>query len=216
MLGWLLPLAVLIIVACSGGASFEGQTLESPDRAPLFTLSDQFGEPIGLSGLAGKVVVLTFLYTHCPDICPLTAETLLRAHKLLEHQAEEVEFVAVTVDPQRDTIRRVYEYSEQKGMLHRWHYLIGTQEELKSIWRAYWLDPRKDDQSLQHDDGGEPSTSDGSKAYAGTETPAYLIGHTAPVFLIDRRGYRRVLFTDLPTDPLPLVRDVRLLLKEDS
>ena len=155
--------------------------------------------------------MLTFLYTSCPDVCPLTTETLRRTHLLLGDDASRVRMVAISVDPDRDSMERVYEYSDEKDMLDKWHFLVGSEEELEPVWTAYWLDPIHGDRA--HDDIGEEAVA-GESDTAGEPAPqGYLVSHTAPVFLIDREGYRRVVFTSLSLDPQPLVHDIRLLLR---
>ena len=223
-----LVLLLLILSSCSGGGSFRGTVLDPGDAAPPFRLHDQFGDSVALSDLSGKVVVLAFLYTHCPDVCPITAEALRRAQTLLGDDAREAEFVAITVDPQRDSVERANQYSQEMDMLNRWRFLVGSQEQLAPIWKSYWLDPIRD--LPTH---GEDPHAGGNDAEAATgkletlnalvESPApsaveasvegYLVSHTAPVFLIDRQGNRRVLFTNLSLDPQPLVHDIRLLIK---
>ena len=221
-------LLLMIAMACSGRASFQGTVLDPADAAPLFQLQDQFGAPVGLSDLAGKVVVLTFLYTYCPDVCPIVTETLRRTRERLGDDADQVEFVAITVDPQRDSAERAYQYSEEKGMLDRWRFLVGREEELTPIWRAYWLAPvrsvpshQKDSvgpPTLRHDDSHDAEVAgtelkSGADGIPGPVADGYLVSHMAPVFLIDRQGYRRILFTNLSLDPRPLVHDIRLIMK---
>ena len=182
--------------------------------APDFQLRDQFGETLSLSGLGGKVVVLTFLYTYCPDVCPVTTETLRQAHQLLGDAAAGVEIVAVTVDPERDTVDRVHEYSEQKGMLDRWRFLVGQREQVTAVWRDYWLDPlQKGGAGVLDHDTGQPAQDGGDLRGTTDSVESYLVDHTAPVFLIDAAGFRRVVFTSLSLDPEPLVHDIRLLLR---
>ena len=216
-------LAVLLAAgaACSGSNDFHGTALSPADAAPPFDLLDHFGEPIALSDLAGKVVVLTFLYTSCPDVCPITTESLRRTHELLGNDTGEVEFVAITVDPQRDSVERAYQYSEEKDMLGRWHFLVGDEERLVPIWQAYWLDPVPELSAGGNaaDDHGHEEGELGTKLDAGSgPSPGeadngYLVSHVAPVFLIDRDGRRRVVFTNLSLDPQPLLHDIRLLIK---
>ena len=212
-----LGLLLFIAVACSGSASFQGTDLGPGDVAPPFRLQDQFGGSVGLSDLAGKVVVLTFLYTHCPDVCPIMSETLRRAHLILGDDASQMEMVAISLDPQRDSVERAYQYSQERDMLNRWRFLVGSEEQLTPIWRSYWLDPVRDVPALQDDslddnhDEGSAGTTLGAGATPRHPVGDYLVTHSAPVFLIDRQGYRRVLFTDLSLDPQPLVHDIRLL-----
>ena len=220
----LLTALAAIAIACSGSASFVGTELDLHDPAPQFRLNDQFGEPLELSALTGKVVVLTFLYTSCPDVCPIVTETLRRAHVLLGKESEETQFLAVSVDPDRDSTERAFEYSQRMGMQDKWRFLVGNQEQLATVWQDYWLDPIRSTTGQQ--DNPEHDASDGTigngeseKRISATDSltaNSVLIGHTAPIFLIDRQGLRRVIFTSLSMDPQQLVHDIRLLLKQSS
>ena len=212
--------AILLAVACSKPPSFEGTVLKPPSPAPDFTLQDQFGTSFSLSNLKGKTVVLTFLYTNCPDICPLTAESLHRAYEQLGEDTSKIEFVAVSVDPQRDSVEQAYTYSEEKGMLHKWRFLVGSEEDLASVWAAYYVGPLRND-PIDGTSDHDGSNSD-TKASEGTNSVdtfreaverEYDISHQAPVYLIDREGNRRVIITSLLLDPSPLVHDIRVLLK---
>ena len=185
-------LLVITVAACSGATAFQGTTL-NPDPAPPFRLQDQYGEHAALSDMSGKVVALTFLYTHCPDVCPIVTETLRRAYILLGDDASRVEFIAISVDPERDTVDRAYSYSQEREMLDKWRYLVGDRGELAPIWKAYWLDPVQDSSPPQQDahGDGQDSPPDGNTGQGGPASPeanSYLITHTTPVFLIDGDG----------------------------
>ena len=74
-----LPLVLTLLLVAAGAAragGFEGPTIANPVRVPDFALHDQHGAVVRLSAERGNVVLLTFLYTHCPDLCPLTAVRL--------------------------------------------------------------------------------------------------------------------------------------------
>ena len=135
--------ALLLATACSQAtsqaASFEGTELDPVRAATGFQLHDQFENRVSFSDLVGKVVILTFLYTNCPDICPVITETLKRAHTQLGDDADEVRMVAVSVDPERDTVEQAHRYSERSGMLDTWAFLVGTEDELTPIWSAYYI-----------------------------------------------------------------------------
>lgn len=217
----IVPVLLFIVAsACSGDASFQGTVLER-DVAPAFQLTDQFGQTVGLEDTSGKVVALTFLYTSCPDVCPIVTANLRRAHLLLGEDANQVEFLAISVDPKRDSVQEAFDYSQEKDMLDKWRFLVGDEEELLPIWLAYWLAPVVGDTD-SHDDSeqgaghGEADQSAGaSKGAASTVADGgYLVSHTAPIFLIDREGYRRVLFTNLSLEPKALAHDIRLLVNE--
>ena len=204
--------ALLLATACSQTAAFEGTELDPVRAATGFQLHDQFENRVSLSDLAGKVVLLTFLYTNCPDICPVITETLKRAHEQLGDAAEEVRMVAVSVDPARDTAEQAHRYSERSGMLERWAFLVGEKEELAPIWSAYYIAAQR--QGLEERGGPLDRLANEADSHtdADREELGYLVTHSSAAYLIDRQGRLRVLFTELSLDPEPLLHDIRLLL----
>ena len=209
-------LAAAMLAGCSQtAASFMGTELTARDPAPEFTLLDQFGEETSLRDKLGKVVALTFLYTNCPDICPLTAHSLAKAHEALGEDAAKVSIIAISVDPARDTPQQVYAYSQQRNMLDKWSFLTGSEEELSALWEAYYLSvERTDDSSGAIESLGTDLARESLASSEGlSEKAAYLVTHSAPVYLIDQDGTMRSVITDLTLDPEPLVHDIRLLLK---
>ena len=219
LLVWVVVGAALLALAASACLSTDpmmGTVLKSSDPAPSFELRDQFNRPVTLADHRGDVVLLTFLYTYCPDICPIVTSHLREIDRKLGDDASQVALVAVSVDPRRDTVERAHAYSEEWGMLDRWAFLVGDDEELAPIWKAYYLSPSIDDHAGS--DGGEiteqvESAQRGSVGGLHNETAnKYTVTHSAPVYLIDRQGLMRVLFT-LPFDPDAVVHDIRLLLK---
>ena len=210
-------LTATMLAGCSQTvASFMGTELTAREPAPGFTLIDQFGEETSLSDKQGMVVALTFLYTNCPDTCPLTAHSLAKAHEALGEDAARVSILAISVDPNRDTPQQVRAYSQQRNMLDKWSFLTGSEQELSAIWKAYYLEVKQTD-----DSGGGAIESLGTdlarEALVSneglSEKAAYLVTHSAPVYLIDQEGRMRSVITDLTLDPGPLVHDIRLLLK---
>jgi len=200
MLAGLIGLTALIVAAMALSVAardtppaFIGTDMGG-DPAPNFALANQFGDKIKLSEQRGKVVVLTFLYTHCPDVCPLTAARLRQVHAQLGADAADVTFLAVSVDPEGDTALAATEFSERFGMLERWSYLIGTREELEPIWKAYYVGVLPDTDHAEHAD---------------------QVMHNAPIYLIDRDGRRRVVHTTGgATDAIidEVLHDIRQLL----
>lgn len=180
----------------SGEAGFFGTPLDPPREARDFTLTDQFGEPVSLGDLRGRVVVLTFLYTSCKDVCPLVASRLHEAYDLLGDEVGQVAFLAVTVDPERDTREAVYRYSQRRGMLDRWHFLVGSRAELDPIWEHYWA--------------GTPVRLSGTAD--GSEDKDYTVNHAAPVHVLDREGRVRVAYGS-QFAPAELASDVERLLR---
>ena len=95
----------------------------NPYPAPDFTPTNQFGERVTLSDFRGKVVVLSFLYTSCPTVCPVITTKFADAAKSLK--SKEATFVAITVDLEMDTPERTRKYIEDKGLQGKMYYLTG-------------------------------------------------------------------------------------------
>ena len=158
--------------------------------APNFRLIDQFGRPVSLAQFKGKPVVLTFLYTHCPDQCPLTAEKLHAVMLSLGSDAQRVGVVAVSTDPRRDTTAAALNFSQVHRMQNYWHYLLGTESELSPVWSSYSVYAAP-----------TPTSTGGS------------VAHTTAVYVIDKQGRERVFFgSDFTSEQL--TKDLQILLKE--
>ncbi|MBM3935228.1 MAG: SCO family protein [SAR202 cluster bacterium] len=207
-----LAILLLILAACGGGApeSFKGTVLSPQFPAAAFELTDQHGDIVSMAGLKGNVVALTFLYTSCTDICPIVAGELKKVDGFLGNDAEGVEIVAVSVDPKGDTVSAAQAYTERWGMDGKWKYLVGPEEALKPVWDAYSVAPAISGTPQAPAPTPAPGSVDSLRdGIAAT----YDIVHSAPVYLIDRQGTRRVIHT-LPLDPEKVAADIRLLLRE--
>lgn len=169
----------------AGAPHFDGATLKNPAAPPDFTLRDQRGRRMHLAALRGKVVALTFLYTHCPDVCPLTAANLNAAVRLVGSGRRNVAVLAVSVDPAGDTPAAVAKFVRERALGPQFHYLTGRRTALAPIWRAYRV----------------------SAVRRGNNQ----VDHTLYTLLIDRAGKSRVLFDSLAT-PTKVAHDMRLLL----
>jgi cytochrome oxidase Cu insertion factor (SCO1/SenC/PrrC family) len=118
--------------------------------APGFTLTDQFGKRISLRSLRGKVVVLSFNDPRCTTICPLTTTALLHARTLLGPAASRIELIGVGANPEATQVKWVRAYSKAHGMLHKWHFLTGSLDELKRVWRSYYIEAAIVNGSIDH------------------------------------------------------------------
>lgn len=173
--------------------TFIGTSYDEPyPVAPEFSLTRANGELFRLSGQRGKVVLLFFGYTACPDVCPTTMAEMKQAlDRLSPDNLEQVQVVFVSVDPKRDTPERVQEYVDHFNS--SFIGLSGSEEELAKIWNAYGI------YRLE---------------VPGVSAAGYTVDHTARVTMIDRNGNMRVSFGfDTPVDDV--VHDLQLLLKKD-
>jgi protein SCO1 len=133
-----------------GGASDKGKPAASEDelagglispriQAPPIALRSYRGDEVRLSQFRGKVVLVSFLYTHCPDVCPLIAGNLKVVHDQLKDKGQNVEMLAVSTDPAGDTRRAVVKFLRSHGVLGDLDYLVGTRSELKPVWRRWHI-----------------------------------------------------------------------------
>ena len=107
--------------------------------APGFTLTDQDGRSVPLSGWRGKVVVLEFMDPHCTDICPLVSQEFVDAYHDLGRSARNVVFAAVNVNQYFNRVPDVLAYSRAHQLITipGWHFLTGQVTALQAVWRAY-------------------------------------------------------------------------------
>jgi protein SCO1/2 len=169
--------------------TFAGGELTPPRLAPPIALHDASGEPVTLAAQRRRFVLVTFLYVHCPDVCPLIAQNLNAALRRLGPRRNEVRVLAVSVDPKGDTPAAVRHYIAQRGLLPQFHYLIGTRAQLRAVWAAWHV--------LAVGSGPE------------------LVDHVAYTALVDRSGRQRVLYGS-DVKARQVVHDLRLLMKSVS
>jgi protein SCO1/2 len=115
-------------------SNYSGGEASPPQTAPELKLKNSLGEPVDLSKYKGKAVLLTFIYTHCPDVCPLIVSHLKTAQAELGAQAKNLQIVAVSTDPRGDTPKTVAAFLKAHGMTGQMQYLIGNRKELGHVW----------------------------------------------------------------------------------
>jgi len=168
-------LAVLVLTGCGSSApkiagpavtttQVGGAIIQSKPSAPPIALHDDRGRAIRLSDFRGKWVAVAFIYTHCPDVCPLIAQNLNRALA----KAHDLRVVAVSVDPKGDTPAAVRAYVAQKHLVPRFHYLIGSRAQLQPVWARYHV--------------------------AAVANGADLVDHVAYTVLVDPHGKERLIY----------------------
>ena len=175
-----------------GSGNFRGTLYAEPyPPAPDFELSRASGDAYRLSENMGKVRLLFFGYTSCPDICPTTmAELKQTLEKIGDKDSRQVQVLFVTVDPKRDTPERVQEYVNHFNSAFIG--LSGSEISLAKVWSDYGIFRLE---------------------VPGASAAGYTVDHTARITLIDRNGNLRVSFGfDTPVENI--VHDVKLVLRE--
>ena len=180
-------------VGAGEGAEFRGGALVPPRAAPDFALKTADGKEFRLRDQRDHVVALSFGYTFCPDVCPTTLAELVQVKARLGADADRLRVVFVTVDPERDTPARLQEYA--RAFTHRFTALTGPPEQLAQARKAYGVVAEK-------------------RVVPGTAA-AYLIDHSALVYVIDPQGRLRLTFPfGLSIDDM--THDIKLLLRREK
>jgi protein SCO1 len=168
-----------------------GVLLEDPEMAPGFTLTGHDGQPVSLAEMEGKIVAIFFGYTGCPDICPMTLGYMAQATEALGDDADQVEYLLVTVDPEQDDPEQLAKYvSRIEAPITG---LTGDRAELEPVWDDYDITVER----REREGGG------------------YLVDHSAQVWIIDQQG-DLVMFMPMGADGDELTAALRWLLDQES
>jgi protein SCO1 len=173
--------------SASGAAhALQGGLIVNPPVAapPLRLPSYVGGRPLSISSMRGHAVFVTFVYTHCPDICPLIVSDLAAAQRALGKRARSARFIAVTIDPRRDTPTAVRAFLAARGAIGRVQFALGSHRALAQVWKAWHV-----------------TILPGADA---------TLSHSSVVYGIDGRGMIRVMYPANFT-PAQIVHDVPLL-----
>lgn len=203
----LLALLVLVLVAggvalaTTGGSSSSGagkaaakkqsldaQGLLTPvQQAPPLQLKNYLGRPVNIDSYRGKAVLVTFLYTNCPDICPLITSNLRVAQNLMNAKTRaNTQIIAVSVDPKGDTPKAVATFLAKHEMTGKMQYLVGSAHELAKVWQAWGVGSERDANQPQ------------------------FVNHTGLVYGITGTGKRLAFYTP-EFRPAEIAHDVPLL-----
>jgi protein SCO1 len=119
---------------------FDGSLLPSGVRAPEFSLRDQNGQRVTMTEFRGRPVIVTFLYSHCKDTCPVEARLINQAVQELGSPRATV--LAFSVDPAHDTQASVHAFLRKERITAPFRWVLGTQAQLKPIWKGYAVTPQ--------------------------------------------------------------------------
>ncbi|GAB4539205.1 MAG: SCO family protein [Anaerolineales bacterium] len=171
-----IPLIIASIVILTAGVyflaphNFHGTVIQSPDPAFDFTLTSAHGD-VKLSDFRGKLVLLYFGYTFCPDVCPATLANVGQAFRKLGKAADDAQLIMISVDPERDDPQKLADY-----VAHFYPTFIGVTgstaqiDEVTSLYGIFY------------------------QKHEGTAATGYLVDHTATLLVVDREGYLKLIF----------------------
>jgi protein SCO1 len=132
-------------IAHHGTDPLQHQRLPTIGRAPDFDLTSQDGQRVTLADYRGKVVAVAFIYTSCPDICPMLTANMQQVQERLGGEfGTRIAFISITVDPERDTPEVLRQYAESFGAkLEGWSFLTGDPATVKDVAQRYGIYARK-------------------------------------------------------------------------
>lgn len=169
--------------------TFHGTVIQSPDPSYNFTLTSVNGD-VSPSDYRGKIVLIYFGYTFCPDICPATLASVAQALRDMGTKAEDIQLIMVSLDPGRDTPEKLAEY------VAHFHPsfigITGTQAQLDEVASLYGIYYQKTQ---------------------GSDASGYLIDHTATLLVLDREGYLKLVFP-FGVTPQEIADDLKYMLKQ--
>lgn len=171
---------------------FAGAVLHPPQPAPNITLTDETSQPFALDSQHGQWILLTYGYTSCPDVCPLTLDHLRQVKELLGAQAANVRVVFVSVDPKRDTPQVLNGYVKHFGSDFKG--LTGSADAIAQAAKAY--DVRYELKAKESGDG-------------------YTVSHTAFVYLIDPAFQKRITYP-FGVEPAEIASDLKYLMTSET
>jgi protein SCO1 len=185
-----LALALALPIAAPCHETRNDERLSKLGPAPEFVLTDQDGRRVALKSLRGHVVAVTFIFASCTDTCPLLTATMAGIQDRLGSAfGRDVQFVSITVDPERDTPAALKRYAEaHRANPAGWSFLTGTPDEIREVAKGYGVYYKK--------------TARGD------------VDHTFLTTLIDRHGTMRVQYMGVRFDPDEMLRDLRSLSNE--
>lgn len=189
---WPARIVMLVLLAGPGQAhdASHDQRLPTIGAAPDFTLTSQGGVPVSLREFRGKVVVIAFIFTSCTDICPMLTDNMARVKDALGPVfGSQINFVSITVDPERDTPEVLKQYAQNfNADVKGWVFLTGDPAIVHEIGRKYGVIAMK--------------TANGD------------VDHTLLTSLVDRNGSLRVQYIGANFDLEEFRRDLLSLLDE--
>jgi protein SCO1/2 len=169
--------------------SFHGTLLQSPSTAQDFTLLSHTGQEVSLSDFRGKLVLLYFGYTFCPDVCPATLSEVAGALDILGKEADNIQFIMISIDPERDSPQKLAEYVSHFDPSFLG--VTGDPERIAEIATLYGIFFEKN---------------------KGSVATGYLIDHTATITVIDQEGHVKLIIP-FGTQAKDIADDLDYLLK---
>ena len=191
---WLLAAAALLLLAaCAAHPQWQLDDVQGHLPDLKFSMTNDLGQPVTAADYRGKVVLLYFGYTHCPDVCPLTLVHLHTVLQKLGKDADDVRLLFVTVDPTRDTVPALHQYVT--AFDPRVVGLTGTQDAIAQLAKRY--------RAFYKPEPAKASSSDD-----------YEVTHSSAIYVFDREGHARLLATPGDSND-EILHDLKILVEQN-
>lgn len=190
----LLPLSILLITLIS---CREELPLDKDLKKKSYSLTNQDSiEVIFPEIVLGHIALIGFIYTHCPDICPMTTHNMYLTEKRLKEQdIDDVKFVGITFDPDRDTPEVLTKFAEIRDISFKnWMLLTGKKEIIEDLLRRFDVKAIKTDQTV--DEKGNPE---------------YSMMHTDRISLVDENGILKKNYKGSTLNLEEIIEDIKTL-----
>ena len=186
---------------------FHGDDLPVNDPeydVPEFTLTKPDGNSTNLSDYSGQVLVVSFIYSRCPDVCPIVSSNLRWiTQELADDYGTNFSIISVTVDPWWDTQSVLGEYAEVRNL--SWPHLTGDVSVLEPVWESFHVGLQTYANTTYENDSNNTS---------GRHHPDYLVDHSTATIIIDKEHKQRVRWNDLDWEPTLFAEDLQQLMDE--
>jgi protein SCO1/2 len=186
---------------------FHGDDLPGNDSSyevDEFSLIKTDGNLTNLSDYEGQVLVVSFIYSRCPDVCPVVSSNLRWvSQELAEDYGTNFSIISITVDPWWDSRNVLAQYAGNRNL--SWPHLTGDVVVLEPIWETFHVGLQTYENTTYEND---PSNT------SGRHHPDYLVNHSTSTIIIDKNHQQRVRWDDLDWEPTLFVKDVQQLMDE--
>ena len=174
-----------------------------------FSLMNFDGNMTNLSDYEGQVLIVSFVYSRCPDVCHIVSPNLRwGAEQLPDDYGTNFSIIAITVDPWWDTSSVLADYAMRQAI--DWPHLTGEVEAMQPIWESFHVGL----QTYLNTSATEENSTEENQT-SGRHHPDYLVDHSTATIIIDKNHQQRVRWNDMDWEPTLFIEDLQFLMDEE-
>ena len=187
----------IICAASCTDPTVNGTSLKT-HQYDTFNFTDHSGRSLPNLNSLGSGALVTFLFTQCTDVCPITVHKIRKALQLSDHP--EMPVIVFSVDPEGDNPIAIQKFYTKWDLDKNWYFVGGERENLEKVWKRFYVSPIR---------SGNSNTKD---RLSDQFTRKYKVTHTAPVFVLDPYGIARVVHSRVDKED-DLSQDINIIMK---